>query len=519
MSEATRTWRGPLRQRLQAGLGWGWALAWLLLCAAGGLWLVARTVQAQREAFETDARIVHRLLSQRAVEHDAVLATLALLQPGAVAGEGAPEQRLPSVYPQLLAVLRRDAGQTWAEPALAEGEARSRQSGRAELAAVDWVAGHYTLVRAAQPASFALRVDLRRLVPRVEWPLQDDGPVRLRLQLSGGEWTLVPGSVAPEPTWRFDFRKHLAPASQPFDVVAERRLGAAELPWAGLLAWALAVAAALWAGQSAWRQRRERLRAQELLRLGQVGKLNALGELAAGLAHELNQPLTAVLANANAARRLLDEDPPELAPARQAMTQAAQQARRAAEVLGRLRRSVERPDTGASLSSVALEGLLRRTLDLLSPDLQAQGVQLSVQAQPGVRVLADAVALEQVLHNLLGNALQALSQVPAAERQLQLRLQVRPGPAGPRGELQVQDSGPGFAPEVLPRVFEPFFSTRPGGLGLGLSLCETLVSGMGGELRAAQAHPRGALFTLSLPLPPTHSGAAEAGAPPAASAP
>ena len=111
-------------------------------------------------------------------------------------------------------------------------------------------------------------------------------------------------------------------------------------------------------------------------------------------------------------------------------------------------------------------------------------------------MLAEPVALEQIVHNLLMNALQALEEQPAGERRLRLSVGVEAG----RGLLAVSDNGPGLSPETLPRVFEPFFSTREGGLGLGLSLSETLASGMGGALEAAPAEPRGARFTLRLPL-------------------
>ena len=104
-----------------------------------------------------------------------------------------------------------------------------------------------------------------------------------------------------------------------------------------------------------FRQRAEKRRAEELLRLGQVGRLNTLGELAAGMAHELNQPLTALLADTQAASRLLDENPPELVIARKAMAQAAEQARRASDVADRLRRAVERPAMAMQSSSVSLE--------------------------------------------------------------------------------------------------------------------------------------------------------------------
>ncbi len=157
--------------------------------------------------------------------------------------------------------------------------------------------------------------------------------MRLSLQRDGQQLVLQPGVPAAN-GWRFDLTKPLASPSQPFDLVAERQVGWGELPWRGIAGWAVAIAvllAGLWAAQ---RQRVARRRAEELLRLGQVARLNALGELSAGLAHELNQPLTAVLANAQAARRLLDDDPPDLATARDAMGQAVEQARRAAGVVG-----------------------------------------------------------------------------------------------------------------------------------------------------------------------------------------
>jgi C4-dicarboxylate-specific signal transduction histidine kinase len=125
-------------------------------------------------------------------------------------------------------------------------------------------------------------------------------------------------------------------------------------------------------------------------------------------------------------------------------------------------------------------------------------VTATVRVEQPARVLAERVALEQIVHNLLTNALQALDLVPTGERQLTIHIAVEQG----AGVLRVADSGLGIAPDVLPHVFEPFFTTREGGLGLGLSLCETLAMGMGGQLRAQANTPRGARFVLSLPLAP-----------------
>jgi len=475
-----------------------WVLLWCLLTTLGGLVLAQARLGQVQAAFETDARIVHRLLSQRVVQHDAVLATLALLQPDAETTEASPpEQRLPSVYPQITGVQRRNRDASWPDEALRVAETLSRALRRPALAAVDLNRGHYQLVLAAEPTSFALQLDLHAVVPWSEWPMAPDtSPVRVTLTHEGQSFVVQPGHLQGG-GWLFEFHKHLAAESQPFDVVAVRQVGWGELPWGWMLGWAALMAALLLAGRLLLRQRTERQRAEELLRLGQVARLNTLGELAAGMAHELNQPLTAVLANTQAASRMLNDEPPELASARGAMMQAVEQARRASDVVGRLRRAVERPDSTAHTQPVELEDAVRNVLYLLEPEFRRHHVVSQLDAGTGpTTVLAEPVALEQIIHNLLMNAQQALEQVPAGERQLTVTVNTQ----GPLGVISIADSGPGIAADVLPRIFEPFFTTREAGLGLGLSLCETLASGLGGSLTAAHNTPRGAIFRLSLPL-------------------
>lgn len=478
---------------------------WVLVTLAGCVLLAQMRLATLREAFETDARISHRLLSQRAVQHDAVLATLALMQPARhVAGEDLPEQRLPSVYPQIVGVLRRDVGAEWPQAALAQAEALSRSSRKAVLASMAFTdqAGRFQVVLAAEPTSFALAIDLRSMVPWNEWSMPADSPVRVTVEHQGQQFVVQPGRIG-SGGWTYSFHKHLASDSQPFDVHAVRQVGWGELPWVEMLLWGAVVAATLVAWQAWQRQRSARLRAEELLRLGQVARLNTLGELAAGMAHELNQPLTALLANTQAAKRLLDDGPDEYPTARHAMEQAVAQARRATEVLGRLRATVEKPGASAGSEAVSLEHTVRKALDLLEPECRKRSLQPQVVAHAPVQVQADRVALEQIVHNLLTNALQALDGVPAAERSLVLDIRTDAG----QGLLRVSDSGPGIAPEALPRLFEPFFTTREGGMGLGLSLCETLATGMGGSLQAQANAPRGAVFVLALPLAAQGEGA------------
>ncbi|NSL54759.1 sensor histidine kinase [Uliginosibacterium aquaticum] len=466
-----------------------WLLAGITLALGGALLIGQQALDSLRAAFETDARIVHRVLSQRVVQHEAILATLSLLQPE----QG--EDRLSAVYSQILAVRRRADGASWPEARLSAAEAASRQTQRVALAGQDFARGRYTLLLAGLPASHALDIGLREMLPREEWPGDpQQSPMRVELQHAGEVFLIQPGRLHAG-GWQFAFEKHLAAASQPFNVVARRSIGWPELPWGLMLGWTLLVALGL---ALAWRVRQQQIarqRAEELLRMGQVARLNSLGELAAGMAHELNQPLTAVLANTQAACRLLADEPPELDTARQAMTQAVEQARRASEVVGRLRRVVERPEAGSGIVSLDLLASLRNVLHLLEPETLRRGIAPQLPTESVCWARAEPVALEQILHNLLMNAFQALDQVPAGQRSLRIDIKRREGFI----ELQLRDSGPGIPEEVMQHLFEPFYTTRAGGLGLGLSLCETLALSMGGSLRAEANPPQGACFILTLP--------------------
>ena len=520
----TEAWR-----RHFAGLHLAALLVWALVACVGAAWLASARLAQLHAAFETDARIVHRLLSQRVVQHDAVMSMLALLQPPAAQGAApaadaaatstsasavapaATLPRLPSVYPQILSVLQRPADGAWPaalQAPLAAAEAASRTTGRPEMALADLPAGRFYLVLAGTPASHALQIDLRATVPQDEWPMDmATSPVRVTLEHGGAAFVVQPGRWAAGPGWAYEFHKLLAAPSQPLDVVARRKVGLAELPWLAMLGWC-ALTAALWAGGVAWwRQRVARQRAEELLRLGQVARLNTLGELAAGMAHELNQPLTALLSSTQAAQRLLADEPPDLTTAQTAMARTVEQARRATAVVGRLRRLVERPDLAGQAQPLPPAAAVQDVLHLLEPEMAQRGIAPTVAVAPDLpAVLAEPVALQQIVHNLLMNALQALDQVPQPERQLALRLWM---PDAAHVALSVRDHGPGVPPEARAHLFEPFYTTRSGGLGLGLTLCESLAQAMGASLvlaPASAADGRGAEFVLTLPAAPgTHA--------------
>jgi len=460
-----------------------WIGAWLTSCVLGAAWLCKSELDTLYHRFETDSRIAHRLLTQRTVQHDTILATLAAGVSNGVAqcAEHA-RARIKEMYPQVTAVMC--------------GPSRLARAVSAHPAASGFEEGRYWLTLDGQDKHWALQIDIIKMISGSEWPASS-----MHIELhNGSRHAVLQERGQPLGDWDFQFSKKLASDSQPFTLVTRQHVGWANLPWRSIAAWVMVAAIALAAGV-AWRlQWIGRHRAERLLRLRKVERLNALGELAAGMAHELNQPLTAILANCQAAKRLLNVEQPDLGKARDALGHAVEQAKRAAQVITRLRNAIGQTNQPGANRTLPLNEAVNNAVHLLVPEFrQRQVALLQSSSVHALMVSADPVELDQVLHNLLMNALQALEQVPANERELHIAIESR----GEQATVRIADSGPGIPQAALPHLFEPFFTTREGGLGLGLSLCETLVGGMGGSLSAANRSPRGAELLLSLPQVPS----------------
>ncbi|MFK7603539.1 sensor histidine kinase [Deinococcus sp. SM5_A1] len=225
--------------------------------------------------------------------------------------------------------------------------------------------------------------------------------------------------------------------------------------------------------------------------LAHVSRLSTLGEMGAGLAHELNQPLTAIVSYGQAAARLLDEPEPDLARVRHAVGASVTQAVRAAQIIVRLRQWVRRAPSRTRPTD--LVQAVQNVLTLCRADLNRLGVSVVTAYADAPLVQTDPVQLEQIVLNLLRNALDAVQDTPDPVIELSIVLE------GGGWNLSVRDNGPGIAAEVAPRLFTPFTTSKAGGLGLGLSLSQTLAQGMGGDLSGANAGVGGAVFILSLP--------------------
>jgi PAS domain S-box-containing protein len=234
---------------------------------------------------------------------------------------------------------------------------------------------------------------------------------------------------------------------------------------------------------------------QQRDQLAHLSRVTTLGELATTLAHELNQPLAAIHSNAEAAELFLQKQPPDLDELRAILSDIRQDGWRAGEVIHRMRSLLQRHPFKRERLDV--KGLVEALDGLLQGVVIARQARLRIEAAPGLPpVWGDAVQLQQVLLNLVLNALEAMIDCPPGER----RVVVRAGPEATGGvEVTVSDQGPGFCKEKLAKWFEPFFTTKKHGMGIGLSICQTIIGAHGGQFSAANNPERGATVRFTLP--------------------
>jgi C4-dicarboxylate-specific signal transduction histidine kinase len=221
-----------------------------------------------------------------------------------------------------------------------------------------------------------------------------------------------------------------------------------------------------------------------------------LGELAAGLAHELNQPLGAILTNVQAARRLVRLVPPQTELLSEILDDVAADDLRASEVIRRMRALLRKGEL--NFQPVDLNEITHDVLRLIASDAILRQVRVTPQFEPDLPgVVGDRVQLQQVILNLLVNSMEAMSSTPMERRRLVVRTS-HPRPM--MVQVAVQDQGSGFSPEALRRMYDPFFSTKPDGLGMGLSISRSIIDAHGGRIRAFNNPSGGAIVSFTLPI-------------------
>jgi PAS domain S-box-containing protein len=233
------------------------------------------------------------------------------------------------------------------------------------------------------------------------------------------------------------------------------------------------------------------------MEVAHANRVATMGQLTASIAHEVNQPIAAAVTNAQAALRWLAARPPDLDEARQALGSIVKDANRAGDVIGRIRDIVKKAPPRKD--RVDINGAIREVIELTRGEAAKQGAAVQTAFGEGLPLIeGDRVQLQQVVLNLIVNAVQAMGTVEQGPRELSITTDR----AEPSGVLvAVKDSGPGLAPANLAQLFAPFYTTKADGLGMGLSICRSIIEAHGGRLWATNL-PRGAIFSFTVPAHP-----------------
>ncbi|MDA5092777.1 HAMP domain-containing sensor histidine kinase [Aliiroseovarius sp. KMU-50] len=452
---------------------------------------------------------LHRLASQRADQHDAHLTSLSAIF---VAGGVARQDLLLEVaatikrfYPRITSVnvVPYDPSQPVIEtqPGLSAQtkervvELARRSTGALQIGQMPDLPNHYLLVKRtpnsdAAQHGLALVIDARALI-ETDDPFWNAPSASLRLSTPDGQTALV-GHFSSGET---GFSKPLGSVSQPLMFETSLAIGLSDLlPLGKVMSVIALVMVVFLLSAFGFKQRlrtkdaesRAKLSAQET-RLAHASRVNAMGEMASGMAHELAQPLTAILSQAQAGRHLARRGDVERLGT--VLEDTVSQAQRAANILERLRRW-SKPNRALS-EACSVHEAAQNVQNLLALEAKIKGaaITLSLHSDP-LFIDADPVELEQVVFNLVRNALDASDAA-----QVTIRTHVD----GRLVILDISDTGPGVPDHLKPRIFEPFVTGKPDGTGLGLALCQRLVEEMGGEIMLLDETDQ-TTFRVSLPL-------------------
>ena len=233
--------------------------------------------------------------------------------------------------------------------------------------------------------------------------------------------------------------------------------------------------------------------------LAHVARVTTVGELTASIAHEVKQPIAASVTSAQTALRWLDAQPPELGEVREALSRIVRAGKRAGDVIGRIRALVTKAPPRKE--PVEINAAIRDVVELTRGEAVKNGVSVRTDLAEGLPLISgDRVQLQQVVLNLIINGIEAMAAAGEASRELLISTS-RDGTGAVL--VSVADTGPGLTAEALKHLFAAFYTTKPGGLGLGLSICRSILEAHEGRLWASANDPHGARFEFTLPVRPT----------------
>ncbi|MDU8928807.1 ATP-binding protein [Alisedimentitalea sp. MJ-SS2] len=459
---------------------------------------------------DSESAALQRLASQRAGQHDAHLTALSAI---AVAGAGQRNDLFLEVaatisrfYPRIddVQLVPLDTAQpVTGAIALSADTAEQIRTAAVGSTGVPVMLPHparpehYLMVKRSPNSdqalyALALSVDAARLIDSsAAFWTQDKAGYRVSLP----DGTVLVQSLAMAEA---RFSKALESGSQPLLLETTLRMRLVDLLPPAQVALVLLLTGLIYAVITASSRQRSRVREAEQqaslsrmeAQLSHAARVNAMGEMASGMAHELTQPLTAILAQAQAGKRLLARGDGNAVAS--ALEDTVTQARRASTILDRLR-NWSRPQR-AEAAPIDLRDAIANVRALLLAEARRRNVALEVApTSHPINVTADQVEIEQVIHNVLRNALEALDGSPDA------RVRVALNRAGDMATLEISDNGPGVTADMVPKLFMPFMTTREDGTGLGLALSQRLIERAGGTISYAPGDP-GAIFRIDLPL-------------------
>jgi len=503
-----------------------------------GLWLVSSLVFAavsmdQRlDALATGhdraARNIFQNVSQRVGQHDAHLTSLSALAnsttPPPVDVMAQVVHNVQRFYPRIISVDLVSLGSanpsvilSTAKPgdvvpgnAVIIRDAALASTGNPVMRLIDGRPGVYLLVKRSPNSDaarygLALSIHAGRLL-NIEQTAQRDRSITLSLPDGRPILSSPAPAVAGFMGWRppiLRFEQTLASQSQPLNLRIERRPAVLELLSLPSVLWFAALLAAALFGTNIFikqraitrdAERRARLGEHEA-RIAHASRINSLGEIASGIAHELNQPLTAILSQSQAGVHLLNGEPINRDALQGVLGSTIQQSKRAGQILMRLRSWVK--NDGAIAKGLNVNEVVEGICELIRADFKQRAIDLDLElhdAPPAVD--ADPVQIEQVVFNLVRNAADAVDAAGNGARRVRIKTAISDANA----VIQITDSGAGIPPETLGRLFEPFHTTKEDGMGLGLSLSESIAERFGGSINITNADGGGAQATLTLPL-------------------
>jgi C4-dicarboxylate-specific signal transduction histidine kinase len=242
--------------------------------------------------------------------------------------------------------------------------------------------------------------------------------------------------------------------------------------------------------------RRERQYREMRSELAHANRVATMGQLTASIVHEIMQPIGTARNNARAALNFLDKSSPDMAEVREALNCILNDADRASDVVDRIRSLVKKAPPRKEF--VDLNAAILEVTALTRSEAVKTGVTVRTQLTGELpRIRCDRVQVQQVMLNLIVNAIQAMRGIREGARELQISIEAVQPEGGVR--VGVRDTGPGLPPESLSRLFEPFYTTKPEGIGMGLPICRTIIEAHGGRLWAIPCEPHGALFQFTIP--------------------